>query len=330
MAVAPAEQEQIMRIAVLDDWQHAARGSADWSVLEQRAKLTFFHEPFASEDAAAAALADFEIVMAMRERTPFSASLIAHLPKLKMFNLTGRRARLIDMAAMTASGIIVCTTGGGDGGAGTAELALALMLAVARGIPRGDFSVRAGRFQDGTSAGIELAGRTLGLLGLGRIGQLMARYGAALDMRVLAWSENLTPERAQAGGAIYATKDELLAQADVISLHLVLSPRSAGMLGAAEIAAMKPGAILINTSRSGLVDQDSMLAALRAGRISAGLDVFDIEPLPAGHQMLAAPNTVLTPHIGYGTAETFREFYRQSIENVIAFLDGRPINLAAG
>ncbi len=317
-----------MRIAVLDDWQHAASGSADWTALERRAELTFFHEPFASEDAAAAALADFEIIMAMRERTPFPASLIARLPGLKMFNLTGRRARLIDMAAMTARGIIVSTTGGGDGGAGTAELALALMFSVARGIPRGDAALRAGRFQAGTTAGIELAGKTLGLIGLGRIGQLMARYGAALDMRVLAWSENLTEDRAKAGGATYAPKDELLAQSDVISLHLVLSPRSAGILGATEIVSMKPGAILINTSRSGLVDQEAMLSALHENRISAGLDVFDIEPIPPGHPLLTAPSTVLTPHIGYGTTETFREFYRQSIANVTAFLDGAPINLA--
>ncbi len=319
-----------MKIAVLDDWQHTAKGSADWTALERRAELVFFHEPFAGEDAAAAALADFEIIMAMRERTPFPASLIDRLPRLKMFNLTGKRARLIDMAAMTARGVIVSTTGGGDGGAGTAELALALMLAVARGIPRGDASVRAGRFQAGTTAGIELAGKTLGVIGLGRIGQLMARYGAALNMRVLAWSENLTPELALAGGAIYAPKDVLLAQSDVISLHLVLSPRSANVLGAAEIVSMKPGAILLNTSRSGLVDQEAMLAALHAGHISAGLDVFDSEPIPPGHPLLAVPNTVLTPHIGYGTAEAFREFYRQSIANVTAFLDGAPINLAGG
>jgi phosphoglycerate dehydrogenase-like enzyme len=318
-----------MRIAVLDDWQHAAKSSADWTVLEQQAELVFFHEPFADEDEAAEALADFEIIMAMRERTPFPARLISRLPKLKMFNVTGRRARLIDMAAMTARGIIVCTTGGGDGGAGTAELALALMLAVARGVPRGEAAMRAGRFQAGTAAGIELAGKTLGLIGLGRIGQLMARYGAALDMRVLAWSENLTAERALAGGAIYAAKDELLARSDVVSLHLVLSPRSAGILDAPAFAAMKPGAILINTSRAGLVDQTAMLAALHSGRLSAGLDVFDIEPLPPGHPLLAAPNTVLTPHIGYGTAETFGEFYSQSIANVSAFLDGTPVNLAA-
>jgi len=318
-----------MRIAVLDDWQHAARGSADWTALEQRAELVFFQKPFADEDEAAVALADFDIIMAMRERTPFPARLIARLPRLQMFNLTGRRARLIDMAAMTERGITVCTTGGGDGGAGTAELALALMLSVARGIPRADTALRAGRFQAGTAAGIALAGKTLGLIGLGRIGQLMAGYGAALNMRVLAWSQNLTEERAQEGGAVYAPKDQLLAQSDVISLHLVLSPRSTGMLGVAEFNAMKPGAILINTSRAGLLDQQAMLAALHAGHIQAGLDVFDIEPIPLGHPLLAAPNTVLTPHIGYGTAETFRDFYQQSLGNVAAFLDGAPVNLFA-
>jgi phosphoglycerate dehydrogenase-like enzyme len=318
-----------MKIAILDDWQNAARGSADWSRLAARGDLVFFTEPFANEDQAAAALADFDIVMAMRERTPFPETLIARLPRLKMFNLTGRRARLIDMAGMVARGIVVSTTDGGDAGAATAELTLALMLAVARGVPRGDAAMRAGRFQAGTAPGIELAGKTLGILGLGRIGQRVALCGAALGMTVIAWSENLTPARAQAGGALLAPKLELLAQADVVSLHLVLSPRSSCIIGPGEIAAMKPGAILINTSRAGLVDQDAMLAALHAGRIYAGLDVFEIEPLPPKHPLLAAPNTVLTPHIGYGTRETFGEFYAQSIANVAAFLDGAPINLAA-
>jgi phosphoglycerate dehydrogenase-like enzyme len=189
--------------------------------------------------------------------------------------------------------------------------------------------MRAGRFQAGTKAGIELAGRTLGLIGLGRIGQLVAGYGTALGMRVLAWSENLTPERAQAGGAIYATKTELLGQADMVSLHLVFSPRTAGVLGAAEIGMMNPGSILINTSRAGLVDQAALLAALRTGRIRAGLDVFETEPPRADDPLLTAPNTVLTPHIGYGTVETFTDFYAQSVANVVAFLDGKPTNVFA-
>jgi phosphoglycerate dehydrogenase-like enzyme len=316
-----------MKIAVLDDWQHAARASANWSVLEGRAEMVFFHQPFANEDEAALGLQGYDIIMAMRERTPFPASLIARLPDLQMFNLTGRRARLIDMVAMAARGITVCTTGGGDSGAATAELALALMLAVARGVPAGDRAIRHGGFQTGTQAGIELEGKTLGLIGLGRIGQRVAGYGAALGMNVLAWSQNLTPELANEGGAVYAPKAELLAAADVVSLHMVLSPRSEGILGEADIAAMKPGAILVNTSRAGLVDQAALLAALTENRISAGLDVFDIEPVPVNHPLLGAPNTVLTPHVGYGTVETFQEFYQQSLANVVAYLDGAPTNV---
>jgi phosphoglycerate dehydrogenase-like enzyme len=318
-----------MKIAVLDDWQGAARGSADWGALERRAELVFFEGAFADEEEAAAALAPFEVICAMRERTPFAASLVARLPRLKMFNLTGKRARLVDMAAMAARGVTVCVTGGGDSGRATAELALALMLAVARGVPAGDAAMRAGRFQGGTRAGIELAGRTLGVIGLGRIGQLVAGYGAALGMRVLAWSENLTPERAAAGGAEYASKADLLAAADVVSLHLVFSPRTEGVLGAADIAAMRDGAMLINTSRAGLVDQAALLAALRAGRIWAGLDVFGTEPVRGDDPLLSAPNTVLTPHVGYGTVETFADFYAQSVANVVAFLDGEPVNIFA-
>jgi phosphoglycerate dehydrogenase-like enzyme len=319
-----------MKVAVLDDWQYVARASADWAPLTRRAEVTFFHEPPGDEDEVAARLAGFEIIMAMRERTPFPATLVGRLPALRMFNLTGHRARLIDMAAMVARGVTVSTTSGGDSGAGTAELALGLMLAAARGIPRGDAAVRAGRFQRGTSAGIELAGKTLGIIGLGRIGGTMARYGAALGMRVLAWSPNLTEAAAIAGGATLAAKDDLLATADVVSLHLVLSERTAGVLGPEALARMKPGAILVNTSRAGLVDQPALIAAVREGRLTAALDVFEIEPLPADHPLLALPNTVLTPHVGYGTVETFAAFYRQSVENVLAFLDGAPRNLFHG
>jgi phosphoglycerate dehydrogenase-like enzyme len=316
-----------VKVAVLDDWQHTARASADWSALEQRAEIVVFDQPAGDENEVAARLADADIIMAMRERTPFPASLIARLPALKMFNITGHRARLVDMAAMVSRDIVVSTTGGGDSGAPTAELALALMLASARGIPAGDAAVRAGHFQLGTSVGFQLAGKTLGIIGLGRIGQAMARYGHALGMRVLAWSPNLTEATARAGGAEFAAKNELLAQSDVVSLHLVLSPRTAGVLGRESIALMKPGAILVNTSRAGLIDTPSLHAALRDGRLIAALDVFDIEPLPPDDPLLALPNTVLTPHVGYGTIETFREFYRESIDNVIAFLDGTPRNL---
>ena len=317
----------MMRVAVLDDWQGVAPASADWTALRAAAEVVFFKQAFADEDDAAAQLADFDVLMAMRERTPFPASLVRRLPKLKMFGLTGHRAASVDMVALAAQGVTICTTGGGANGAGTAEIALALMLAAARHLPAADAAIRAGGFQAGVPAGIELAGKTLGLLGLGRLGQLMARYGHALGMKVIAWSANLTAERALAGGAELVGKDELLGRADVVSLHLVLSARTRGLVGAAELARMKPGAVLVNTSRGPLVDEAALIDALRAGRITAALDVFDREPLPVEHPFRSLPNTVLTPHLGYGTIETYRDFYTQGIENVLAFLRGAPIRV---
>lgn len=311
----------------MDDWQEIARASADWGALEQRAAIVFLSRPLQGEDEAAAVLRDFDIILAMRERTAFPASLVARLPRLKMFNLTGKRAPSIDLAGMAGAGVTVCYTTGGETGAATAELALALMLAAARNIPSAEQALRAGRFQRGTVPGIELSGKVLGLLGLGRLGQRMAGYGAALGMTVLAWSQNLTPDAASAGGASYASKQDLLAQSDVVSLHLVLSERTRGILAAEDLAQMKDGAILVNTSRGPLIDEAALLDALQRGRIFAALDVYGEEPLPPGHPLLAAPNTVLTPHLGYGSAETFATFYTQSIENALAFLDGAPIRL---
>jgi phosphoglycerate dehydrogenase-like enzyme len=315
------------RIAVLDDWQRIARKSADWAPLIARAEVRFFEEPFADEDDAARRLAEFEIILATRERTPFPPSLVARLPRLKMFGLTGARASLIDLAGMIARGITVCYTGGGPSGSSTAELALGLMLAAARRIPAGDAAVRAGRFQLGTEAGPVLDGRTLGLIGLGRIGARMAGYGRALGMRVLAWSQNLTDEAATAAGAARVAKEALLAEADVVSLHLVLSERTRGILRAADLARMKPGAILVNTARAALIDEAALIAAVQSGRVIAALDVFHREPLPADHPLARAPNTVLTPHYGYGAIEVYREYYRHGVENALAFLDGKPIRL---
>jgi len=201
------------------------------------------------------------------------------------------------------------------------------MLAVARRVPQGDASVRAGRFQLDTPTGFVLAGKTLGLIGLGRIGSTVARYGNAMGMSVLAWSQNLTDVRTAEAGARRVGKDELLASADVVSLHLVLSPRTRDIVGAAELARMKRGAILVNTSRAPLVNEAALIAALRDGRIAAGLDVFQREPLPAGHALLSCPNTVLTPHLGYSVLEVYRTFYAQSIENALAWLDGTPIRV---
>ncbi len=313
-----------MRVAIMDDWQGVARGATDWSAVETRAEVEVFARPFADEDAAAAALADFEILVPMRERTELGAGLIARLPKLRMIALTGGRAQTLALDACTAAGVLVCNTGGERSSVGTAELALGLMLAAARFIPAGDAAIRAGRFQEGVGVGPVLDGRTLGIIGLGRIGARVGGYGRALGMEVVAWSPNLTEAAAQAGGARLVSKADLLAQSDVVSLHVVLSARSRGTLGAADLARMKPGAILVNTSRGPLVEEAALLDALHAGRIHAALDVFAEEPLPPHHPLRTAPNTVLTPHLGYGTQDTFAQFYGESVQNILAFLNGSP------
>lgn len=327
MTHADDEVPPMTRVAVLDDWQQAARECADWAPLEARAEVRFFEDPFASADAAAAALAGFDVVLATRERTPFPRALIDRLPRLRMFGLTGNRAGLIDIAHLQQRGVVVCYTDGGPGVQSTAELALALMLAAARRIPQADASLRAGRFQQDTPKGHVLAGKTVGLLGLGRIGARMARYCNALDMRVIAWSENLTDARAADAGAERVDKARLLATADVVSLHLVLSPRTRGVIGRPELASMKRGAILVNTSRGPLVDEAALVEAVASGRIVAALDVYDREPLPASHPLAACRDAVLTPHLGYSVVEVYREFYAQCIENTLAFLDGRPLRV---
>ena len=242
----------MMRIAVLDDWQRVARECADWARAGSARGGRFFDDPFGSEADAAQALADFDAILCTRERTPFPHALVARLPKLRMFGLTGHRAGKIDLAGMQKRGILVSFTDGGPGVESTAELALGLMLAAARRIPQGDASTRAGRFQLDTPTGFVLSGKTLGLVGLGRIGAQMSRYGHALGMNVLAWSQNLTDERAAEAGAQRVDKATLLAQADVVSLHLVLSDRTRGVIRAEDIAQMKRGAILVNTSRAPL------------------------------------------------------------------------------
>ena len=316
------------KIAVLDDWQGLARNSADWSGLDARAKVSIFAEAFADEDAAAAGLAPFEILLTMRERTPLPGSLIARLPGLRMLGITGASNRSLDLDACTARGIVVCNTvGSGVGSYATAELALGLLIAAARDLPAADATLRAGRFQRGVRVGIALEGRTLGIVGLGRLGRRMAQYGTALGMRVLAWSPNLTAEAAAAAGADLVSKADLFRRSDAVSLHLVLSPRSRGIVGADDLARMKPGAILVNTSRGPLVDEAALVDAVAAGRIVAALDVFDREPLPPGHPLMAARSTVLTPHLGYAVAETWRDVYPQSVENALAFLDGRPVRV---
>jgi phosphoglycerate dehydrogenase-like enzyme len=315
------------RVAVLDDWQGVAESSADWSLLFARAEVMFFEQAFADENEAAHKLADFEIILSMRERTPFPASLISRLAKLKMLGITGSQNRSLDLSACNARGVLVCNTGLGSGQAATAELALGLLLAAARAIPAADANMRAGRFQQGLPVGISLAGKTIGIIGLGRLGSAMARYCRALNMNVLAWSQNLSAEKAESESVTLSSKENLLSRSDAISIHLVLSPRTSGLLGAADIARMKPGAILVNTSRGPIVDEAALIEAVQSGRIFAALDVYDREPLTANHPLRNAPNTVLTPHLGYGVRETWTEFYSQSVQNAAAFLDGKPVRV---
>jgi phosphoglycerate dehydrogenase-like enzyme len=318
------------KVAVLDDWQGFAEGATDWSALKAKADVKIFRDALSTEDALVAALADFEVILAMRERSRLMKPVIDRLPKLKLLCFTGARNASVDTAACTARGITVCNTTSSRTSHATAELALALMLAASRHLPAADAETRAGRFQRNVPPGIEMFGRTLGVIGLGHIGGRVAGYGRALGMEVLAWSQNLTEERAREVGVAKVAKEELLARADVVTLHLVLSDRSRGIVGAADIGKMKPGALLVNTSRGPLVDTDALVAALRGGKIRAAIDVYDKEPPPAGHPLLTAPNTTLAPHLGYVTQDGMKEFYKLLVENVLAWLDGKPIRVVNG
>jgi phosphoglycerate dehydrogenase-like enzyme len=317
----------MIKVAILDDWQSVAHSSADWSELAQQAELVFFKEPFASPDELIQKISEFDVVIAMRERSAFPKAVIDRLTNLRLIALTGSRTWTMDMDACTKRHIIVSHTAATTASAATAELALGLLLAAARNIPAAAVSMQDGRFQQKLSAGRVLDGATLGVIGVGKIGSRMARYGNALGMNVLAWSQNLTDELARAAGARRVAKEELLRESDAISLHVVLSKRSRGLIGAAELARMKDDAILINTSRGPLIDESALLENLQRGRLIAALDVFDQEPLPADHPLRSLPNTVLTPHQGYCTHEIYSQFYRESIENVLAYLKKAPIRM---
>lgn len=314
------------RVAVIDDTQDLALASADWSPLRGRAEVEILRRSFADEDDAARTLAPFDVVVPMRERTAFPASLVARLPKLKLFAMTGLRAGTFDIPAFTRAGVVICNTGINTSAA-TAELAFALIMACARTVPLADRTLRAGGWHEGVPVGTVLDGKRLGIVGLGKLGGRVAGYARAFGMEVVAWSQNLTDEAAAAAGATRVGKDELLASSDVVSLHLVLSERTRGIIGAAELAALKDGAILVNTARGPLVDEAALVAALATGRIRAGLDVFDREPLPADHPLRSLPNAVLTPHLGYGARHVFEQFYRESVENIVAWLDGAPMRV---
>jgi phosphoglycerate dehydrogenase-like enzyme len=316
-----------MRLSILDDYQGVALEMADWSPLEGRVEIVVERKPFADEDAAARALAGSEIVAAMRERTPFPRSLVERLPNLKLLNTTGMRNASFDLAALRDRGVVVCGTEGG--GLDTAELTWGLILGAARRIAEDHRSMRDGLWQ--TRIGNRLEGKTLGVLGLGRLGSAVARVGLAFDMKVIAWSPNLTAERAAAVGVERVDKEALLRQSDVLSVHMVLSPRSRGLVGRNDIALMKETAILVNTSRGPIVDVYAVIEALEAGRLGyAAFDVYDREPLPADHPLRRTPNVLLTPHIGYVTEENYRSSYPQIVENVVAFLDGHPVRVIQG
>jgi phosphoglycerate dehydrogenase-like enzyme len=317
-----------MRLSILDDYQGVALDTADWSPVRNRSvEIAVERHPFPDEDAVVRALAGSELVAAMRERTPFPKSVVDRLPKLKLLITTGMRNASFDMAALRDRGVVVCGTGGpGGGNEDTAELAWGLILSAARRIAEDHQFMRQGGWQ--TRIGHRIAGKTLGVLGLGRLGSAVARVGLAFGMNVIAWSQNLTEERAREHGVERVEKDELFRRSDVLSVHLVLSPRSRGLVGPREIGLMKPSAILVNTSRGPICETQAIIAALSEGRLSyAGFDVYDKEPLPLDHPLRSAPNVVLTPHIGYVTEENYRSSYPQIVENVQAFLDGKPIRV---
>jgi phosphoglycerate dehydrogenase-like enzyme len=313
-----------MRLAILDDYQNVALSMADWDGLRPSLQIQTFRDTLKSEDAVAERLRDFEIVVAMRERTAFRRSLLERLPKLKLLVTTGMVNASIDKKAAAERGIIV--SGTTSLRHPTAELTWGLMLALARNITREDAGMRNGAWQ--TTVGISLHGKVLGILGLGKLGSQVAVFGKAFMMDVIAWSENLTIEHADSLGVQRVEKQELFRRADFLTIHTVLSKRTRGLVGPDELAAMKSTSYLINTSRGPIVEERALMAALETGKIAgAALDVYDLEPLPADHALRRLENVILTPHLGYVTDENYRAFYGEAAENVRAFLAGNPIRV---
>ncbi|MDQ0960039.1 phosphoglycerate dehydrogenase-like enzyme [Streptomyces sp. B4I13] len=314
------------RCAVLDDFQNVAATAADWSVPGEEVEVVPFTEHFGDEDELAAALAGFDCVVTLRERVAFPASLLDRLPRLRLLIASGMRNSVIDFPAAKANGVTVCGTQSSS--TPPVELTWALLLGLARGLVQESTALREGGPWQST-VGADLHGRRLGLLGLGKIGALVARVGLAFGMEVSAWSQNLTEERArEAGVRRAASKEELLAESDFVSVHLALGERTRGLLGPAELALLKPTAYLVNTSRAAIVDQEALLAALREGRIAgAGVDVFDVEPLPAGHPMRTAPRLLATPHLGYVSRANYERYYGQAAEDIRAYLAGSPVRV---
>lgn len=319
------------QVAILDDYAGAALELADWSPVQNRAGVTVFDRHL-SESEAAEALQPFDVLCTLRERMALPRTLIERLPNLKLITIVGRSLPNLDMAAAAERGVLVAHSNFAHPRFAavrdaTPELAWGLMIATVRNLAEEHRRMREGAWQ--TTTGMTLNGKTLGLLGLGRVGARMAQYAKAFGMEVIAWSQNLTDEAASAAGARRVDKAVLFAESDVVSIHVVLSERTRGLVGEAELALMKPTAFLINTSRGPIVDEQAMIGALQAGRIAgAGLDVFDIEPLPAEHLLRKLPNVTLTPHLGYVTREMLSAFYADTVESVVAWLDGTPVRIA--
>ncbi|WP_328958436.1 D-2-hydroxyacid dehydrogenase family protein [Kitasatospora purpeofusca] len=315
-----------LRCAVLDDFQGVATTIADWSPVADRVEVVAFREHPASVAELVAVLADFDIVVTLRERIAFPAEVFERLPRLRLLVASGMRNSVIDHAAARAHGVTVCGTASSS--TPPVELTWALLLGLARGLVEESTALRSGGPWQST-VGADLAGRRLGLLGLGKIGARVARVGLAFDMDVVAWSRNLTGERAAEVGVRRAgSKEELLRESDFVSVHLALGARTRGLVGAPELALMRPDAYLVNTSRAAIVDQEALLAALAAGRIAgAAVDVFDQEPLPPGHPIRTAPRLLATPHLGYVSRDNYRRYYGEAVEDIAAFLAGAPVRV---
>lgn len=314
-----------MRIAVLDDYQNVAKDMANWSTLGPKAAVSVFSDHLTSEDAVADRLKGFDVVVGMRERTAFPKTLLSRLPDLKLLITTGMANASFDVDAATELGITVAGTGGVAGDP-TAELTWGLLLSLTRHIGEEQNATREGKWQ--TTVGTGLKGKTIGIIGLGRIGSEIARYSRAFQMNVVAWSQNLTKERAAECGAALVTKDDLLKQADFVTIHLRLSARTQALIGARELALMKPTALLLNTSRGPIVDERALVQAIDRGIIGgAGLDVFDEEPLPLNHPLRSLKHVVITPHLGYVTAESYRTMYSDAIQDIQALGAGEPIRV---
>jgi phosphoglycerate dehydrogenase-like enzyme len=313
-----------VQIAVIDDWQDVARNVVDWSVLESIGQVSFIHEYPADSANLAGRLSEFDVICVMRERTRFDEALLRQLPKLKLLVTGGMRNAALDLKAAAALGIQVCGTDSYKHAA--PELTWALIMAATRNLVAEANALRAGQWQQGL--GGDLHGKTLGILGLGSIGQRVAQFGQVFGMRVIAWSENLTAERAAQVGVSYVSKQELFEQADVLSVHLVLSDRSRGLVNAEALGWMKPTALLVNTARGPIVDEAALIKALQKRQLAgAALDVFDVEPLPPLHPFRTLDNVLATPHVGYVSQQNYQLFFSQMIEDIQAWSAGAPIRL---